>query len=220
MDQEMGLFEAMDTQRAIRRFKPDPVPHHLLRRVLQAAGRAPSGGNRQPWHFVVVDDRGLRKRLGEIYRASWYSRFYNPDGTPREGSTSRVFRSAKYLADHLEEAPVLVFACLDRGGAGAPAPEGVAPLSVASRYASLYPAVQNLLLAARGLGLGTTLTTALTHTDHEIKALLGIPREMELCAAIPMGWPAEGASFGPTTRKPLEEVTHYNGWGKQLPPSD
>ena len=211
MADEIGLIEAIYTQRSIRHFKPDPVPRDLLHRVLEAATKAPNGGNRQPWHFLVVDDPGLKGQIGELYRKTWYPRFYLTDGTRRSGGTGRADPS-KHLADHLEETPVLIFVCLDRNKAVAPAPPGVPPVSTASVYASIFPAVQNLQLAARGFGLGTTITTALTHAPEEVKTLLGIPPEMELCTMVPLGWPADGVRFGPTTRRPAEEVTHYNGW--------
>ena len=213
MAKEIGLFEAMYSQRAVRHFKPDAVPRDLVRRVLEAATKAPNGGNRQPWHFVVVDDHRLRGQVAEAYRKAWYPRFFHADGSPRTASSpSDPTNAARILADHLEEIPVLIFVCMDGGRAEAPSPEGVPPVSTASRYASIFPAVQNLLLAARGLGLGTTITTALTHAPQEIRGLLGIPEEMEVCTMVPLGWPAEGVRFGPTTRKPVEEVSHFNGW--------
>ena len=202
----MDLFEAMATQRAVRRFRPDPVAPEAVSRVVDAATRAPSGGNSQPWSFVVLQDAGVRRKVGALYREAWdaggIDRFTN-DPDPAK---ARVYKSAKYLAERMGEAPVLILACVKSGGRGPSFTTG----------ASIYPAVQNLMLAARALGLGTVITTIHRGREREIKELLGIPDGVTTAALIPMGYPAEGAGFGPVRRGPASEVTYVDRWGQSL----
>jgi nitroreductase len=194
MPDEIGLFEAIDTQRGLRRFKPDPVPDDMITRVLQAAIKAPSGGVQQGWSFIVVRDPETRRKIGDLYRTG--SRFdIREDMT---GQQRRVYRLAQHLEDHLDDVPVLIVACL-RGGLGS--------------GASIYPAVQNILLAARGLGLASVLTTRQSRFEADIKEILGIPDEVSTAALLPIGFPAEGTRYGPTRRRPLDEVAFDGRWG-------
>jgi nitroreductase len=200
----MDLFDAMYTNRAIRHFRPDPVPDDLIERVLDAAIRAPSGGNRQTWRFLVLRDPAMRARVGALYREGYYE--YIPERMKLMPGTenSPVYRSALYLADHMAtEPPVLLLACLEN-------PPGSAPAG-RSGGSSIYPAVQNLMLAARALGLGTCLTTLHLRREGEIKAFLGIPDHVDTYALIPLGYPAR--EFGPLGRQPVGEVTFYDRWG-------
>ena len=195
------LFEAIHSQRAIRHFKPDPVPEELIRQVLDAAIRAPSGANRQPWAFIVITDPGLKRQIAAFYKRSWDQAY---GGHTSSGALSTQVRlSAAHLADHMVEVPVLIMACIDRGG-------GASTLTSGS---SIYPAVQNLMLAARGLRLGTVITTLHKRYEGEIKALLEIPENVETAALIPMGYPSKEARFGGSRRKPVEEVTYRDRWG-------
>jgi nitroreductase len=194
MPDEIGLFEAIDTQRGLRRFKPDPVPDEMITRILQAAIKAPSGGVQQGWSFIVVRDPETRRKIGDLYRTG--SRFdIREDMT---GQQRRVYRLAQHLEDHLDDVPVLIVACL-RGGLGS--------------GASIYPAVQNILLAARGLGLASVLTTRQSRFEADIKEILGIPDEVSTAALLPIGFPAEGTRYGPTRRRPLDEVAFDGRWG-------
>ena len=194
MPDEIGLFEAIDTQRGLRRFKPDPVPDEMISRILQAAIKAPSGGVQQGWSFIVVRDPETRRKIGDLYRTG--SRFdIREDMT---GQQRRVYRLAQGLEDHLDDVPVLIVACL-RGGLGS--------------GASIYPAVQNILLAARGLGLASVLTTRQSRFEADIKEILGIPDEVSTAALLPIGFPAEGTRYGPTRRRPLDEVAFDGRWG-------
>ena len=154
------LFEAIQTQRAIRRFKAVPVPMELVRQALEAAVRAPSGGNQQPWAFVIVTEPERKRRIAALYRQSW-DEVYGP---PERAATlsQQVHASASYLAEHMAEAPVLVLACVRHDGS---------PSSL-GRGASIYPAVQNFMLAARALGLGTALTTLHKRYEREVKEIL------------------------------------------------
>ena len=199
----MELFEALHSQRAIRYFKPDPVPDDLIQRVLEAAIRAPNGSNRQSWGFVVLKDQAVRQRVGELYQRAWDAGNLARLASDPDPSVARVFRSADHLARRIGEAPALILACIRRGRSPASLADG----------ASIYPAVQNLMLAARGLGLGTVITTVFQAHQEEIKALLGIPENVETAALIPMGYPAPPARFGPTNRRPVHEVAYLDRWG-------
>ena len=199
MSEEIGLFEAMHTQRAIRYFKPDAVPKEAIDKILEAASKAPSGTNRQMWHFVVVQDDGLRGKLAEIYRKA--GRNALPNLQWLQDANPRILRSATHLIEHLDDAPVLLLACIEHGGS--------TNLTTGS---SIYPAVQNILLAARGLGLGSVLTTFHKQYEDEVREILGIPDNVETAALLPIGYPADGVRYGPTRRKPMEEVTHWDGW--------
>jgi nitroreductase len=201
MTEDIGLFEAMYTQRAVRRFKPDPVPDELVEKLIEAATKAPSGSNRQPWVFIVVREPETKRQIGEFYKAAWNASFA-PGSSGIQALTPRIRSSAQYLGNHMSDAPVLVFACIEHSGTP----------SVTSG-SSIYPAVQNLLLAARGMGIGSVLTTLHKRHDAEIKALLGIPENIETAALLPLGYPAEGDGYGPTRRRPVEEVTHWERWG-------
>ena len=210
MAEEIGLFEAMYTQRAIRRLKPDPVSGELISKLIEAATKAPSGGDRQPWAFIVIGDPATRQKIGEWYLDAWNQTY---GAAPREAierlpaNQIRVLRSAEHLARHLAEAPVLILACV-RVAAPPGSPAGVA---TASHYGSIFPAVQNLLLAARGLGLGATLTTLHRLHEQDVKDLLGIPANVEAVALIPVGHPI--GRYGPTKRRPVDDVVHYDRWG-------
>jgi len=211
MPEEIGLFEAMYSQRAIRRLRPDPVPDELLWRVLEAATKAPSGGNRQPWNFLVVRDPALKARIGAYYRQAWdrtYGAMPPAVRAQQDEATQRNLRGAQYLADHMDQAPVHIFACLR----DAPPPGGPA---AGSYYGSIFPAVQNLLLAARGLNLGAALTTLHKLYEGEIKELLGVPPEVELVALIPLGYPL--GRYGPNRRLPVDKVVYWNRWGERRP---
>ncbi len=199
----MDIFEAIYTLRAMRRLKTDPVPEELVWKVLDAAIRAPSGGNLQPWRFVVVTDAAKKKQIGEWYLDGW-TKAYGParDTMLADPVRARTFKSADYLANHIAEAPVLIFATVHAQIA-----------SVSGSGPNIFPAVQNLMLAARALGLGTTLTTLHKSHDAEVKALLGIPEGVETMAMIPMGWPK--GNFGTGPRRPVGEVTHWDSWGTQ-----
>jgi nitroreductase len=221
---EIGLFEAMYSARALRRLKSDPVPEEVLTKILDAAIRAPSAGNAQNWAFVVVCDPEQRRRLGAIYRkaADIVSAIYAARGRPphmNEDEFRRLMSSGSYLWDHLGEAPVLLVACLRRE---ALPPATALPPAVQARFedereyvmrragASIYPAVQNIILACRALGLGTLITTNHMLYENEVKALLGLPDEVQTYALMPIGYP-EGR-FGPVKRRPLSEVVHLDRW--------
>jgi nitroreductase len=222
---DIGLFEAIYSARSIRRLKPNPVPEELITAVLDAAIRAPSGGNAQSWAFVVVRDPDQRRQLGAIYRkasdiaeAVYAARGRPPNLTERQ--FARLMTSGAHLWQHMAEATVLLIPCSRRP---ALPPRDALPPAMAARWedeaayadrirgASVYPAVQNIILACRALGLGTVITTNHIRCEDEVKALLGIPEDVSTWALMPIGWPID--KFGPLTRRPLAEVAHADSWG-------
>ncbi len=216
---ELGVFEAIHTARALRRFKPDPVPPELITKILEAATCAPSGGNTQDWYFVVVTDPEQRKRVAAVYlKASMLVRpFYENRPVPQH-MTEKEDRHLKtagfYLHEHMHEAPVLLVVC-GRSRGPRPGPANLAEpamrQAICTTLGSIYPAVQNVILACRALGLGTVLTTNHLLFENELKAALGIPEEVDTFALMPIGYPVD--KFGPLRRKPLTEVAIHNKWG-------
>ena len=226
---DIALFEAMYTARALRRLRPDPVPEELITRVLDAAIRAPSGGNAQNWVFIVVRDAEKRRQLGAVYRkaSDEVSAIYAARGRPAhqtEAQYERLMAGGAYLWDHLGEAPVLLVPCVRTR---AMPPRESLPPEVQARYpehlayqerirgASIYPAVQNIILACRGLGLGTLITTNHLLYEDDVRAILGIPADTFTFALMPIGFPV--GKYGPLARRPLSEVAFADGWGNQWP---
>jgi nitroreductase len=199
----VDLFEAIGTLRAMRRLKPDRVSDEELWTILDAAVKAPSGGNSQPWNFLVIRDTETKQKIANCYLNGW-NRIYGPfrEFALADPATARTYRSAEHLAHHLAEVPVLILATVQRNAIAPGSPAG----------ASIYPAAQNLMLAARALGLGTTLTTLHRERESEVKTLLGIPDEVDTMALIPVGRPK--GRFGPPSRLPVEQVTYWDRWGK------
>jgi nitroreductase len=205
---EIGLFEAMYSMPQFTRYKPDPVPREAIDTIVDAATKAPNGGNKQPWEFVVITDRDIIAKVGQIYREAWLGAL----GATPPPDEPPVYRSARRLAHHMPEVPAMILACVDHTQGSTPYTVGE-PI-VRGRYASsIWLAVQNLFLAARALGLGTRLTTAHLRREEEIKALLGIPDQVETVALIPLGYPQ--GRFSPTSRRPAKEVTSYNRYGNR-----
>ena len=205
---DVGLFEAMYSLQQITRYKADPVPKATLARLIEAATKAPSGGNQQPWEFIAITDRDLVRQVGELYRDAWLEAV---GATPAPNET-RVYRAARYLAHHIAEAPALILVCADHTVGSAPYTPGE-PI-VRGRYgSSIWLAAQNLFLAARALGLGTRLTTAHLRREAEIKRLLAIPEHIETMALIPVGYPQ--GRFGTPVRRPAAEVTSFDRYGNR-----
>jgi nitroreductase len=208
-----GLFETIFSTRAMRRLRPDPVPRELIEKILRAGQAAPSGGNTQEWGFVIVESPQVKAQI-QVYYKRVYDEFVAklaagriaelPNGPARD-KLQRQYDAVRHLTEHLHEAPVLIIPCLkvSHGATG----QGAG--------ASIYPAAQNMLLAARALGLGATLTTRHIMYRKEVDAILGLPDEMASFAIIPIGYPT--GKFGPVARGPLEEVTHYDRWGQRAP---
>jgi nitroreductase len=208
----MDFFEAVHTQRAIRRFRDEPVPEALLRQVLDAAIRAPSGSNLQPWRWIVVRDSATRARLSASLRETVEASGFLASVRERMANAEserdrRMYEAGIALASEVGEAPVLVVPCLI--GLSSPTTDQGSLLA----GSSIYGAVQNLLLSARALGLGTVMTTYHARFEEGLRAILGIPDEATPVALIPLGWPAEGQRFGRAARKPVEEVAFADRWG-------
>ena len=198
MSEEIGLFEAIYSQRALRYLKPDPVPDDLIRKVIAAGVRAPNGGNSQQWGFVVIKDEATKRIIAEHYPAT-----ARPShGEPATASERRAAESADYLAQRAMDVPVWILAATRHPGTDI------------HHGASIYPAVQNMLLAARALGLGSVLTTRVRRGfEPQIREAVGLPDDWVTAAMIPLGWPQEGHRYGQTTRRPASEVTHWDVWG-------
>ena len=207
----MDVLEAIYTTRSMRRVKPDPIPDGVLRAIMDAAIRAPSGGNSQGWSFLVIRDAAMRQKLEDIYRPAIQSLFQ--PGGPYAGLTEvedeaqrkqnqRLADSARYLGDHMAEAPVIVVPCIRGRGRDI------------SMGASIYPAVQNLMVAARAFGVGSALTTIHRQKEDEVCALLGAPDDVQTAALIPLGYPR--GRWGVAKRRPVEEVVFVDTWGEPL----
>lgn len=198
----MDVFEAIATTRAMRRLDPDrDVADDALRTMIEAATRAPSGGNSQPVRWIIVRDADTRRRLGDIYRSCWSEVRGHYADRPRDAQGDRVLSSADHLGEHMGEAPVILLPC-SRGELG-------------QTESSVFPAVQNLFLAGRALGLGTTLTTVHRIREREVKEVLGIPEDVHTWCMIPVGHPL--GRWGEAKRRPVTEVTHLDRWGADGP---
>jgi nitroreductase len=226
---DVALFDAIYTARAIRRLKPDPVPEALITQVLDAATRAPSGGNAQNWIFIVVRDAAQRRRLGAVYRkaSDEVAEIYAARGRPAhltEAQYQRLMAGGQYLWDHLGDAPVLLVPCLRKRDMP---PREALPPAVAARYdahlryqeqirgSSIYPAVQNIILACRGLGLGTLITTNHILYEDDVRAILDLPDDVFTFALMPVGYPID--PYGRLARRPVPDVAFADRWGTQWP---
>jgi nitroreductase len=201
-----SLFETMRTTRSMRRLKPDPVPDALIRQVLEAGTCAANGGNMQSWRFLVIRDPAIKQAVATYYKRAW-DEIVGPryrSGGPAPGTTperfARMLASAEHLANHLHEAPVWIVPCLS----------GATPTRTSG--SSIYPAVQNMLLAARALGLGATLTTLYLQFEKDAEAAMGLPADVHSYAILPIGYPV--GRFGPVRRTGLADVVYEDRWGQ------
>jgi nitroreductase len=214
------LFEALHTLRSVRHFRPDPLPDSVLRAIIEAATRAPSARNAQPWYFLAVRDPDVKGRIAALYLAAWqqaqrYTSAVDADADIKDRPDyRRMMRSVDTLATHLDRVPVVVLALLDTAQLGPMADSHGTILAPQSVYASIFPAVQNLMLAARGLGVGSTLTTVFSSVEAEIREAAGIPPHMHIAALVPLGYPQR--PFRVTRRKPLDAVAFLDRWGQKL----
>ena len=199
----MPIGEVMFSQRSIRRLRPDPIPTEDIRTIIEAASKAPSGGNRQPARYLVLTDPDLIRRFGALYHEAWWAKrrdegqpWTTRDAIPAE---DRVHRGAAKLADEIADAPCIVLAMSTGKG----------------QASSVLPSVQNLMLAARALGIGSVPTTLHPQVMERVFDLLGIPETAEFHLCIPLGYPR--GNFGPTTRLPTAETTFFNRWDAPVP---
>ncbi|QQS11086.1 MAG: nitroreductase family protein [Rhodospirillales bacterium] len=207
MPDDNDVFEIMRTTRAMRRLRPDPVPEELIVKILEAGISAANGGNAQKWRFLVIKDPAVKKAVQVFYKRAFdevigprYASSPTPPGVTKE-RFQRQHHAVEYLTEHFHEAPVWIVACLEDG----PTPNRMAG-------ASIYPAVQNMLLAARALGLGSTLTTRHLLFEKEAEAALGLPEGVHSYAILPIGYPM--GKFGPVGRGELSEVVFSERWGQ------
>ena len=205
-DRTTDIYEVMRTQRAVRRWTDEPVRREAIERIIQAACWAPSGSNSQPWGFVVVSDDGKRRRLADAIRAGFQNRigagFPNPEEV-EDPVRRRMYRGAKALFENFAAAPVWIIPCLLTGDLSR------SPNTLLAG-SSIYPSIQNLMLAARAEGLGTVLTTPQDMVMDQLRGELGLPEQALPVAIIPMGHP--DVNFGPVSRKPLDTFLHWDGW--------
>jgi nitroreductase len=210
------IYQMMSTLRAVRRLRPEPIPSEVLQRILQAAAWAPSGGNVQPWRVVVVRDVEKRAALGDLYRVEWqsYSAGARRNVQALEGDArakqERMLAAADRLGEHLGEAPVILVFCFNPQHMAITDSDLGRPTVVGG--GSVYPAVQNAMLACRAEGVGCTLTTLLCYREPEVKALLGIPEDWFTCGFVPIGYPM-GGGHGPISRRPVEKLAFADEWG-------
>ena len=211
----MDLYDAMSTLRAVRRLKPDPLPEDVQNRILTAATWAPTGGNMQPWRIIAVTDADKKKSLEDLYRPHWES--YIPGYEARlqnmpekvRSSSKRALEAGTYLANHMHEVPLIAVFCFN------PAIMAITdkdqPRVSVVGGGSVYPAVQNFLLACRSEGLGCVLTTLLCYEEEQVKQLLNMPEDWYTCAHVPVGYPVL-AGHGSINRRPIDEMVSFNGW--------
>ena len=198
--QDITLGDAIYSLRAIRRHRPDPLPVDDIETMLDAAIQAPNGGNMQLWHFLVVTDPELRAAFAPLYKEAWWAKrndagWYTPDDLPEE------YKPAMRLADEIGNSPALIFFCSTVKGAAA--------------ANSIIPAVQNLLLAGRALGIGGNITTLHPSVEERVHELFGIPDTAQVVYCVPIGYPK--GNFGPVTRRPLDEVVSHERWATVRP---
>jgi len=207
----MDVFEALYTTRAMRRVKPDPIPEEVQKSILDAAIRAPSGGNTQNWRFLMIDDAGIKAKLGPLYRECMdmlWGGFYkdridsmnaNPDD-PESITWRKVYTSACWLAENFEAYPLLFMGFAQHDPSGG----------------SIYPAMWNAMLAARGHGVGASLTSAMLFKWPEISAVLEIPEDegWNFAGCVTMGYPT--GRWGVAPRRPAHEVANRNTWNGAL----
>jgi nitroreductase len=216
---DIDLYEAMSTLRAVRRLKPDPIPDDVLQRILKAASWAPTGGNAQPWRIIVVKNSDSKRRLGDLYAERWqqFSGMYRGrlKGLPdkERQAQERIIASGDYLAAHFGETPCVMVFCFN--------PKAMAITDIKLDRVSVvgggsvYPSVQNLLLACRKEGLGCVLTTLLCECESDVRDILDIPEDWGTAAHIPVGYPV-GRGHGPIKRLDVSKLAFLDRWGRSL----
>ena len=202
MSKEMTILEGINTLRSVRKFKPDPVPEEGLRVILDAASKAASGSNTQPWEFVVVRETSVKARLKEPMLRAWLARLGGSTGMSTR--MRDVYDEATEMLSNTEKIPIIIYCCVDLNRVGK---------SQEVMYASIYPAVQNLMLAAHAIGLATCLTvhgSTSARGEPEVKRILGIPEHVKVACLVYLGFPA--VKLGRPKRKPIEKFVHYDRW--------
>lgn len=209
MSEEIGLFDAIYHCRAMRKLEPTPVPEELLVKLIDAANQAPSGSNRQGARWIVVRDKEQRAKLAEMNKAA-VNAYILPssgraDSLPHQDAAKRqrMLNAVLWQADNMQNIPVLIIACMEFD-----APVNSATMGMGG--GSMWPAIQNLLLAARALGLGAAPTTLALQHREQVNEVLNLPDNMGAFCLIPVGYPK--GKFGPVTRLPVEETMRWDRW--------
>ncbi len=209
MSDEMGLFEVMYNCRAMRRLDSRPVPEELLIKLIDAANQAPSGSNMQNGRWIVVRDAAVKQQLADLNRKGIEAyigpQMDNPGSLPHqsEAKRRRMLDSVLWQMEHMHEIPALIIACMDFG-------VKIDPANRALGGGSIWPGIQNLLLAARALGLGAAPTTLALGDYEAVARVLNLPETMAAFCLIPVGYPL--GKFGPVTRKPVSEIMRFDRW--------
>ena len=206
---DIAMTDALlSTTRAVRK-RLDlqrPVPRDLINECLELAVQAPTGSNSQTWRWLVVDDADKRRALADLYRRGAREYLAGAADQAPAGQTKRVFESALYLMDHLQEVPVHVIPCVE----GRP-PQDSPMVMLGSLFGSIFPAVWSFQLALRARGLGSTLTTLHLMHEQEAAELLGVPEDVMQVALLPVAYTL-GTDFKPAARPPVAKITHWNQW--------
>lgn len=210
------FYELLRTQRAIRRLRPDPIPDDVLARIMDATRCAPTGGNLQGWRMIMVTDAQKKARLAELYAPTWEAfrkEYENTEGMSPKAANAliRILDSGSYMAEHMHAYPLIVIVCFHPENL-AVTDAGLDRVSVVGG-GSIYPAVQNFMLACRAEGLGCVLTTLLCYHESEVKSLLDIPDDWFTAAAVPVGYPV-GKGYGPVRRMPVNKLFYRDVWGE------
>jgi nitroreductase len=207
----MAFGDVVFSQRSVRRYKPDPIPMEDLHLIMEAAVRAPNGGNSQPARFVLLTDRRVIEQMGALYREAWWAKrrgagWKSMADIPAE---DRIARSAARLADNMKDVPAIVLAF-----------GRISPMGGGVDASSVIPTVQNLMLAARALGIATLPTTLHPDVMDRVYELLGVPAEASFHLLVPLGYPVSERAFGLSRRLPTSETTYHNRWGENAPWDD
>ena len=218
-DSKAELYAVMSTLRAVRRLRPEPIPDDVLGRILQAAAWAPSGGNVQPWRIVVVRDVAKRSAIGELYHPQWqrYGEVARNNldlisGEARK-KRERTLDACDYLGEHMAEAPVILVFCFNPDQMAITDADLGRPSVVGG--GSVYPALQNVMLACVEEGIVCTLTTLWCYEEQSMKELLAIPNDWYTCAVMPIGYP-QLTGHGPISRRPVEKLCFADEFGAAL----
>ena len=209
MSEEMGVFETMYNCRAMRRLDSREVPQESLEKLIEAANQAPSGSNTQNARWIVVRDPTVKAELAELNRVGVENYLAplidNPGSLPHQSADKRkrMADAVVWQKEHMHEIPALIIACMQF-------PQAPTPAMIASGNGSIWPGIQNLLLAARALQLGAAPTTLALLDQNAVAKVLNLPETMATYCLIPVGYPL--GNFGPVTRKPLSEIMRYDQW--------
>ena len=209
MSEDLSIFDAIYNCRAMRRLDTREVPESALTQLVDAANQAASGSNIQAGRWLVVRDAKVKKQMAELNRVNVEAYVGPQNGRPASlphqdaGKRGRMLDAVMWQKDHMHEIPALIIACLDYG-------EKVQGLDVYRNAGSIWPGIQNLLLAARALGLGAAPTTLALRDQDAVRKVLNLPENFAAMCLIPVGYPL--GKFGPVTRKPLDEIMRFDRW--------